>query len=127
METGYKRVVKLAVFATVYDVRALHNQAMNVLRSKFDDREWTHQPFILAEVYSRLGDETQLKAFVRASIGGIKESSLRESATDQSITLKWKDAFMMHPELGYDFFLADDTRWNLRENVALVDFTYITI
>lgn len=102
---SFEELVELAIFAENYRFEALHNQAMDMARSKLWKGEWKLQPKILQRVYQALHLITPLREMFCILLA-VNQMEVKYGLRNQGEILEWCAAFESSAVLGRDFFLA---------------------
>ena len=112
-------VVDLAIFATVYQVFALQNQATDVIRAKLGSGDWQLEPDVVGRVYQDVGEMSVLRQVITAALGTIdkplnafsvgKKTKARKTAA-QIVSSYW-EVFRKEADLGADFFAGTLNKW----------------
>lgn len=57
----------------MYDVVALQNQTVEVIRSKLRVGDWQLQPGLVERIYETVGEESNLRWLISVALGSINE------------------------------------------------------
>jgi hypothetical protein len=115
-----ERVIDLAVFATLYEVFALQNQAVDVIRAKLGSSVWQLDPYVVKRFYQNAGEHTTLRHVIAAALGTIRKPptlfgsnkmSSASSVGSSAIIARWRGHFEKDADLGADFFATTMRQW----------------
>jgi hypothetical protein len=116
-EAPFEAVVDLAIFATMYDVISLQNQAVDVIRNKLYRAEWQLQPAVVERIYENVGEESTLRRLIRVSLGTIKElktlgySQKTSPEATEDFIHGWREIFIKIADIGADYFETTKRGW----------------
>jgi hypothetical protein len=119
-DESFETVADLAIFATMYDVVALQNQTVEVIRSKLRVGDWQLQPGLVERIYEMVGGESNLRWLISVALGSINEPGNdffggRSSGITTEAIKVWREVFSKIADVGADFFEASQWGWGRGE------------
>lgn len=88
----------------------------DLIRARLAEKEWPLEASIVDEIYGAVPTTCPLRAVVRAALGQLP----RPNAEGEVLKDEWKDTFLKHAELGWDYIQAGGSEWTKRD--YLTDF-----
>jgi hypothetical protein len=117
-------LVNLAIFATLYQVTALQNQAVDHIRACLSSGDWQLQPGVVKRIYEHVGETSTLRQMVRVGLGTINQSINQQDLYGYTQELlpaddfiqSWRELFRNTAgDLGADYFEATQRKWDKTE------------
>lgn len=117
-------VVDLAIFANMYEVVALQNQAVDRIRACLGRGDWQLQPGVVKCIYEDVGETSTLRQMVRVDLGTINQPISQPDMFGYNRRLlpandfirSWRELLrIMAGGLGADYFEATQRKWGKDE------------
>lgn len=104
-DAKFEDVVEMAIFADIYFIEALHNQALDLLRQKLGKGVWKLQPSIVERVYAVMHSATPLRRMIRLLLHTAERKGPVGATKSPEMDL-WAAVFEKSAEIGKDYYIA---------------------
>lgn len=83
----------------------------DIIRANLAEKDWPLEASIVDNIYGAVPSKCPLREVVRAALGQLP----RPNAEGEVLKDEWKDTFLKHAELGWDYIQAGATEWTKRD------------
>jgi hypothetical protein len=109
----FSEVVQLGIFASLYQISALSNQATDVIRSNLAKGDWQLQASMVDDIYKAVPTGGPLREVIRGALGRLPRPSVEGRVREE-----WRATFLKHAQLGLDYYEVGGSGWTSEEYLS---------
>jgi hypothetical protein len=111
----FSEVVRLGIFAWLYQISALSNQVTDVIRSNLANGHWQLQASMMDDIYEAVPAGSPVREVIRAALGQLPRLSEYDEGR---VREEWKATFLKHAQLGWDYYEAGGSAWTSQDYLS---------